>query len=168
MQKHIELTPLDSSHIAEVHSLWSDEDATRFTNFPYIPDLKGCRARLTKMLEFYRKNPAHFGPFCLRTADGTFLGLAGADANADLAGHYEIWYFVKRHYWRRGIATAAVRTLLEMLTASGQARAIVAEAAVANGASWKLLEALGFRREKLIHAPDGAEKTFDRYLYVAA
>lgn len=161
------LCSIGAANETELHALWSDAEAVRFTNFPHIPDLEGCRQRLARMLVHYGANAAHFGPFALRSADGVFLGLAGADALDAEAGRFEIWYFVARPYWRRGIASGAVAALLSMMRASGRVRAVTAEAAVDNEASWRLLEKAAFHRVRRVAAADtGHEKQFDRYVYV--
>lgn len=125
------------------------------------------------MLAHYAKTPEHFGPFRISSPDGEFLGLLGGDVadsadSANLAeGRYEIWYFVARPYWRRGVARNAVATLLSLMWASGRVARIEAEAAIENPASWTLLEKMGFARARPIPSPQGAHgKAFERYLYV--
>ena len=149
-----------------MHSLWSDEQAVFYTNFPYIPDVKGCQERLTKMLSFYAKTSQHFGPYTIRSEDGTFLGLAGGDASDLEQQVYEIWYFIQRPHWGRKVATAAVSELLSMMSSSGRVRRIKAEAVVDNEPSWKFLESQGFKRKERLtgaHKKDG--RVFDRYVY---
>lgn len=150
----------------EVHSLWSDESATLFTNFPYLATLEQCRERLTKMANYYGQRTEHFGPFVIRSKDGKFLGLTGGDAG-EVPGEYEIWYFIRREMWGQKIATSAVTLLLEMMKHSQRVHSIKAEAVVDNLPSWQFLEKLGFQKKNVIsggHQKNG--KTWDRYLYV--
>jgi RimJ/RimL family protein N-acetyltransferase len=162
----VQLTPLAADDLAGVHTLWSDEEATRLTNFPFLATLEACRERLGKMLAHYGQGGAHVGPFAIRSQDGEFLGLVGGDASEVSDGSYELWYFVGRRHWRRGVARSAVQRILSMIWASRQAKTIKAEVAVENAASRALLEQMGFEQAQLLVAPRGAHgKTFDRYVY---
>lgn len=162
----ITFTNLNIDDLDGVHSLWSDEAATLFTNFPYLPTKDECRQRLEKMLAFYGQNVEHFGPYVIRANDGTFLGLTGGDADNSTPGTYEIWYFVRREYWGKKVATTAVSQLLELMKNSARVRTVRAEAVVDNQPSWRFLEKLGFIRSGQIpagHKKNG--KTWDRYSY---
>lgn len=152
----------------EVHALWSDEAATLYTNFPYLPTLEECGQRLVKMKNYYGQNPGHFGPYLIRSAEGEFLGLTGGDAGAT-PGEFEIWYFVLREMWGKKIATTSVSLLMEKMRASGKVSSIKAEAVVENEPSWRFLEKLGFQRKNLLpgaHRKNG--RTWDRYVYSLA
>jgi RimJ/RimL family protein N-acetyltransferase len=50
-------------------------------------------------------------------------------------GNYDIWYFVRRDEWGKGIATCAVKKLLESMAASSRVKTISAQAAVDKPAS---------------------------------
>lgn len=58
----------------------------------------------------------------------------------------EIGYVFNRRYWGRGFAAEACRALIQRAFAQGVHR-VCAECDPQNPASWRLLEALGFRRE---------------------
>ena len=157
------LSPNDAE---DARLLWSDEEATLFTNFPYLPTLDECRERVSKMLSFYGQNANHFGPYVIRATTGEFLGLTGGDADKENLGIYEIWYFVRRDMWGKRIATKAVEHLLTLMKESGRVHTIKAEAVVDNKPSWLFLEKLGFNRSKILpdaHTKNG--RTWNRYLY---
>lgn len=163
----VTLRPLALDDLVGVHSLWSDEAATLFTNFRHLPTLEACRERLGKILAHYAQNPLHFGPFVIVSESGAFLGLAGGDAVDADRGLYEIWYFVQRRHWGKKIATSAVHALLTMMSESGRVRDVKAEAVADNEPSWRFLEKLGFKRTAHLpgaHKKDG--RTFDRYDYL--
>ena len=158
------LEKLNFDNPEEVHLLWSDEEATLFTNFPYLPSVEECRLRLIKMKNYYAQRSDHFGPFAIRSNDGAFLGLAGADAG-DLKGEFEIWYFIHRQMWGKKIATTAITSLISLMEASG-VDSIKAESVVDNRASWLFLERLGFKRTETLpgaHKKNGI--AWDRYVY---
>ena len=58
-----------------------------------------------------------------------------------------IGYSLARHAWGNGYASEAVRRLLEYLFQELDLHRVVADCDVANAASIRLLERLGFRRE---------------------
>jgi RimJ/RimL family protein N-acetyltransferase len=162
----VSLVPLSSDDAEAVYSLWSDESATLYTNFPYIPHLEGCRIHLQKVLSYYSTNPFHFGPFTIRSQDGTFLGLCGGDVVDERSQKYEIWYFIQRFFWGQKIATKAVEKLLLVMSESGRVETATAHAVVNNEPSWKFLEARGFKRTAFLsegHKKDG--RVFDLYVY---
>lgn len=161
----ITLTKLTSHDVREVHSLWSDEQATRFTNFPFLPTVHECSERLAKMIAHYGQRDDHFGPYAIRGDGGEFYGLAGGDAG-ESPGEFEIWYFIRRDMWGKQVATVAVTRMIQEMKESGRVTRIRAEAVVDNEPSWRFLAKLGFSRVRLLpdaHKKD--EKTWDRFLY---
>ncbi len=139
--------PLKIADVADAFKLWSDRDAAKFTNWTITPDFESCQARIEKVVEYYGKNPNHFGPFTIRGADDQFLGIIGADERDANSQSYEVWYFLERGQWGKGLATQAVRQLLGLMRTSNRVKHAIATAAVDNPASWTLLERLGFLRE---------------------
>ncbi len=165
MSMELSLEKLKFDNPEEVHGLWSDEEATLFTNFPFLPTVEDCQLRLTKMSHFYGKRSDHFGPFSVRSPDGSFLGLTGADAGEG-KGEFEIWYFIHRRMWGKKVATTAVSSLLNLMEASGRVDSISARVVIDNKASWRFLEGLGFNRVSTL--PNSHEKNGvlrDCYVY---
>jgi RimJ/RimL family protein N-acetyltransferase len=162
----ISFTRLNLDDLDGVHSLWSDEAATLYTNFAFLPTKEECRGRLERTLAFYEKSADHFGPFVIRSKEGNFLGLTGGDSISGTPGTYEIWYFVERSHWGKKVATKAVQHLMKLMADSGRVRVLKAEAVVDNEPSWRFLEKLGFQRSDIIsggHKKNG--RTWDRYSY---
>ncbi|MEU5895346.1 MULTISPECIES: GNAT family N-acetyltransferase [Streptomyces] len=71
-------------------------------------------------------------------ADGDVVGNAGVYG---APGEREVTYWIDRAYWGRGLATAALRGLLEL----ERDRPLYARAAADNAASIRVLEKCGFR-----------------------
>ena len=164
--KDLSLNPMTIEDVAGVFSLWSDGEAVKFTNWPYVSTLDECKDRLTRTVEYYGKNPLHFGPLSIQVHDDKFAGIIGADAVNSRQGQYEVWYFIRRDQWRRGIARAALTELLKIMAASGRVDVITATAVVENSASWRLLEKLGFERQEQIsrgHQKHGLELDLFKY-----
>ncbi|MFE0178339.1 GNAT family N-acetyltransferase [Streptomyces sp. NPDC059002] len=76
----------------------------------------------------------------LRTvlADGDVVGNAAVYGDP---GEREVTYWIDRAYWGRGLATAALRALLELVPE----RPLYARAAADNAGSRRVLEKCGFR-----------------------
>jgi ribosomal-protein-alanine N-acetyltransferase len=146
----LKFEPLTGTHTAEVFQLWSDFDAVRLTNWTHTPTLDACSERIAKVVAYYRKEPLHFGPYAIRETDGRFVGIAGADLADSSAGEYDVWYFVSRANWGRGVATQALRDLVGLMSASGRVKAATASAVLVNTASCRLLERLGFTRIRVV------------------
>ena len=71
--------------------------------------------------------------------DGTIAGTIGSFS---IDGQTELTYWIDRALWGRGIASAALQSLLSLVTE----RPILARAASDNAASLRVLEKAGFRR----------------------
>jgi RimJ/RimL family protein N-acetyltransferase len=152
----LDFRPLVSDDTDEVLRLWSDYETVKFTNWVHTPTRSACHDRLLKVLEHYRKDPLHFGPYTIRIEGDRFVGLIGADRTAALPGEYEVWYAVCRDHWRRGIASGALARLLSEMIRSGRVTTAKASAVTDNPASWRLLEQHGFLREDRI--PGGHQR----------
>jgi RimJ/RimL family protein N-acetyltransferase len=66
-------------------------------------------------------------------------------------GQDHVGYWIDRAYWGKGIASRALRLLLEEVTR----RPLVAVAATGNGASLRVLRKCGFVIEQVRHSPAG-------------
>lgn len=75
------------------------------------------------------------------------IGDVAFSIRADDSQQAVIGYSLARPYWRRGYAFEAVSRLLAFLFDELNLHRVIAECDVANIASWKLLQKLGFRRE---------------------
>jgi ribosomal-protein-alanine N-acetyltransferase len=137
--RHLAITDADA-----VFELWSDLQTIMFTSWPLTTTRAQCLEQLEKLLRFHALEPRHFGPFALYSADGSCLGLAGADLYDSALCMYSIWYIVARTHWGQGVGTRALQQLLERMAASGRVRQVSASVVPANTASKKLLQRQGF------------------------
>jgi RimJ/RimL family protein N-acetyltransferase len=162
----LKFEPLTVSHTADVFRLWSDFEAVKLTNWSYTPTIDACAERIAKVIAFYGKESLHFGPYAIRHNENRFVGIIGADLSDASAGEYDVWYFLCREEWGKGLATQALGALIRKLCASGRVRKATAGVIVVNNASWRLLERLGFTRVQVV--PAGFHKhgsTLDLYRY---
>lgn len=86
----------------------------------------------------------------VRKDDGEVIGTVGAGERRP--GVAEIGYMLGRRHWGRGYAREAVARVLDLLFLEEGYRRVYADTDPENGASNRLLEALGFRREGLLRA----------------
>ena len=85
-------------------------------------------------------------------ADGTLMGaigLAGIDARHR---HAEIGYWLGRPFWNLGLATEAVRAVVEFAFETLDLERVFANHFVRNPASGRVLEKVGMTREGLLRA----------------
>lgn len=79
---------------------------------------------------------------------------AGHIIRFPLEGRLEVTYWIDRNWWNRGIATAALRRLLDELPE----RPVTARVAADNTASVRVLERLGFRTIERSHSYAAARR----------
>jgi ribosomal-protein-alanine N-acetyltransferase len=99
-------------------------------------------------------------------------------ASGDFVGHmvfhawagthtYEIGWVIAQPFQRQGLATEAARSLLGYAFETLQCHRVIATCQPENTASWKVMEALGMRREGLyLKCIDrGVDGWWDEYVY---
>jgi RimJ/RimL family protein N-acetyltransferase len=152
----LKFEPLTASHTADTFRLWSDFEAVKYTNWSYTPTIDACSERIAKVIAYYGKEPLHFGPYAICHAENRFVGIIGADLAATSAGDYDVWYFILREEWGKGIGSQALGDLIECMRVSGRVKKATASVVVVNTASWRLLERFGFVRDRVV--PGGFQK----------
>lgn len=111
------------------------------------------------VLRWARRNLARFGPGSnwLMTADDEVVGLCGHKTAPDADGAVEIGYGVAAERRRRGHAAAAVALVVDAARSDPSIRRLVAETALANLPSQRVLEANGFARVGRSHDDEEGE-----------
>jgi RimJ/RimL family protein N-acetyltransferase len=162
------LEPLRPQDADGAFSLWSDFETVRFTNWQYTPTRAACDERLVQVLEHYRREPRHFGPYSLRKWGG-FVGMAGADLFDPNSSEYEVWFAICREHWRKGLGTLALSAVIDRMRSSGRVSHVRATVVTLNIASQRLLEKHGLERRG--HLPGGHQRhglSLDLYVYACA
>lgn len=123
--------------LEDLHRYLSDPEVLRFE--PYRPmDMEETKAELQR-----------------RMASHEMIAVELKDAGKLIGNVYlgrrdfqslELGFVFNREYWGMGLASESCRAVIEMAFAQGAHR-IFAECDPENESSWRLLEALGFRRE---------------------
>ncbi|MEV6116793.1 GNAT family N-acetyltransferase [Streptomyces sp. NPDC052109] len=129
----IVLRTVRDSDLPVFHQQMTDPDAVRMAAFgPENPEDREAFAAYWRRV----RDSSHV----LRTVlvDGE---VAGNAAVYGVAGEREVTYWIDRAYWGRGVATAALRSLLAQVPE----RPLYARAAADNTASLRVLAKCGFR-----------------------
>lgn len=138
----IELVPLDATHAAFAHELWSDAQVVRFTNWEPSASCDEAASRIERLRGRYDGEPNRDGPYAAIDLEGRPTGLIGIDW---VDREHEVWYLVPRRLWRQGHGSAMLSAVLDH-AASRSFERVVATSVADNAASWRLLERHGFRR----------------------
>ena len=132
-----------------VQALKSDPAVLRYTDEEPL-DRAGARAWLAGVIEHNRVRPRRAWNLAIERRDGgevvgwIGIGLPTRDVNP---GEYDFGYQLIRRHWGHGYATEAVRRVLRFAFAELGAHRVFAECDPANGASARVMEKAGLRRE---------------------
>ncbi|MFC8681784.1 GNAT family N-acetyltransferase [Microbacterium ureisolvens] len=130
---HIELRPLDDDDLDAVFEMMRDREAIAMAAFTAEdPD---DRAAFDAWIDRQRASGDVLS--FVVTEDG---GFAGTAATFTIDGDREVTYWIARHAWGRGVATAALRLLISR----EPIRPLFARVAAHNAASIAVLEKAGF------------------------
>jgi RimJ/RimL family protein N-acetyltransferase len=138
----IVLVPLEDSHAALAHELWSDPQVVRFTNWERTTTREEASVRIARLHARYTGEPKREGPCVAMNADGRCAGLIGIDW---VDREHEVWYLVPRALWGQGYGSAMLQAMLDRAASRSFGRVVATSVAI-NAASWRLLERTGFRR----------------------
>lgn len=130
---HIELRPLDDDDLDAVFEMMRDPEAVAMAAF--TAEEPDDRAAFDAWIA--RQRAADDVATLVVTEDGGFAGTAAAFT---VGGDREVSYWIARHAWGRGIATAALR----LLVSHEPTRPLFARVAAHNVASVAVLSKVGF------------------------
>ncbi len=137
MPAALDFQPLDEGHAQGLLPLWSDGEALWFTNMNPLATVEEARQRIRVLL------PSD--SFAL-VREGEVLGVAGCLPVPGQPGSYGLYYQLKRAAWGHGHGTAAALWVLDhMRQTHGEPLTFLAEVAVENPASERILRRCGFR-----------------------
>jgi RimJ/RimL family protein N-acetyltransferase len=132
---HVSLRPLVDADLDAIYEQMKDPGSVRMAAFT-AEDPADRHAFLAHMARV-RDDPSAMQRVI--EADGVIAGTIGSFSIDDRT---EVTYWIDRALWGRGIATAALQSLLSITTE----RPVFARAATDNAASLRVLEKAGFRR----------------------
>jgi [ribosomal protein S5]-alanine N-acetyltransferase len=131
-----------------------DEVFTERFGVPVEPDWAGFPEALPILLEAATAaTPSEWRPQLFFDDDGALVGNGGWKGSPDRDGRVELGYAIAPSRQRRGIATAAVRELVERARRAG-ARTVLAHTLPERNASTTVLERCGFVKSAEVLDPD--------------
>lgn len=136
---------LDGTQAESLLPIWSDEEVIRYTNIKSPCSLDEVMDRISRLKKF--------DVFTV-LRDGEVIGIIGCPCVDQESGQYGLFYQFRKSAWGQGNATEAVKWLLEFMQQKHPRATLLADVAVDNIASEKILKKYGF---ELI-----SEETFER------
>ena len=131
---NVSLRPVEDRDLEALHRQWTDPESIRMAAFT-AEDQHDRRAFLERVSRL-RADPSV--THLVIDLDGAAVGTIGSFR---IDGEREVTYWVDRAHWGKGIATAALRLLLDGIAE----RPVHARAASDNAGSLRVLEKVGFR-----------------------
>jgi [ribosomal protein S5]-alanine N-acetyltransferase len=142
------LRPLRLADVARAHELLSDWLVVRYTLFQLCALEDSEKFVRDSMNDECVDEWRSIVRVIIDGQSGDFAGMCGiVVSNGSQEG--EVWYVVNPNLWGRGLATDAVRELLQFGFGELRLRRMWASCLPENPASMKVLERAGFRREGL-------------------
>lgn len=138
------LRPLDDRHAAAIAPLADDPEVSRFTSRLPHPYTDEHAAMFVDESQALASQGLSLTLAIERRGDGRLLGIIGLERDRDDAAAAEVGYWLGRDSWGQGLATEALRTLLAHAVDDLGFRRFTAGVAVANAASRRVLEKVGF------------------------
>ena len=131
---NVSLRPVEDRDLEALHRQWTDPESIRMAAFT-AEDQHDRRAFLERVSRL-RADPSV--THLVIDLDGAAVGTIGSFR---IDGEREVTYWVERAHWGKGIATTALRLLLDGIAE----RPVYARAASDNAGSLRVLEKVGFR-----------------------
>lgn len=126
-----------SSDVDEMYAVYSDADAMRWVDDGQPIQRSECSRWLTVTLNNYESRGYGMSTLVSR-ADGTVIGFCGL-VHPNNQPETEIKYALHRRFWGIGLATEAVKAMLEYGRCEFQLSVVIATVAFANIASRRVL-----------------------------
>jgi [ribosomal protein S5]-alanine N-acetyltransferase len=148
------------SHAKQLLPLWSNYDVTKYTMVKNIKSIDDCVARIERQIGW---GESAIGPYVIKE-NSQIIGYCGGRINPKREA--EIFYHIDINKWGNGLGTEIARTLVNIAFNEKYAKKVIAESAIENIPSWKILEKIGMTRTKSVKdAFENREGLHDFYVY---
>lgn len=136
-------TPEDAERF---HQIWNDPVVMKYIE-GWRPSLEDARRAMTRLLQHWRDKG--FGQWAVvHKTEGELIGYVGFK-HLEQTPEIELLYGIDRPHWRKGYTTEAACACLRFVFENTGLDRIVAVAHPENVGSWRVMEKLGMRREKI-------------------
>jgi ribosomal-protein-alanine N-acetyltransferase len=158
------LRPFRPEDASAWHAYLADPRVTEHTSWPPIT-LEFITGRVGKVIDDYESLRSLRWAIA-RGDDDVLVGTCGYNQWHAAEGTAELAYDLSSSYWRRGLMSAAVRTVVEWSFRMGYLSRVEAFVMTTNEPSIALLERVGFQRERMLEGHRMARGVpRDFYLY---
>lgn len=128
------------------HRIWNDPLVMKYID-GWRPSLEESRAGMTRLVQHWRDKG--FGQWAVvLKEEGKIIGYVGFK-HLEKTPEVELLYGIDSPYWNMGYTTEAAREALRFIFEKTELDRIVAVADPENIGSWRVMEKLGMRREKI-------------------
>ena len=142
--QRLTLIPLTAAHVPAVFALHAHPEVAAFNTIGITKNQSTTEAILAPKLDPANKD--HLG-WIIADKEGVFMGEISLILAPERFKKGEISYSLHPDYWGKGLATAAVKALLEYAFNSLDLHRVEAGVAVENAKSIRVLEKAGMQRE---------------------
>jgi ribosomal-protein-alanine N-acetyltransferase len=144
--KRLTLRMFEPEDAEAFHRIWNDPIVMKYIE-GWRPSLEEARAGMTRLVQHWRDKG--FGQWAVALKEeGTLIGYVGFK-HLDGTPEVELLYGIDKPYWNMGYTTEAARACLRYIFDHTGLDRIVALADPENVGSWRVMEKLGMRREKI-------------------
>jgi ribosomal-protein-alanine N-acetyltransferase len=135
--EHLLLRPFREADLDDLADLYADPEVTRFIGSGHPQDRDQVQRRLERMMRHWQEHG--FGMWALiHKAEDRFVGRCGVGYLHN-RGDAELAYTLARRFWGQGLATEAVRRVLQYAFEVLQLPRVVGAALIENVASQKVM-----------------------------
>lgn len=128
------------------HRIWNDAVVMKYID-NFRPTLEESRGFMTRLVALWREQG--FGQWAVELKEeGKLIGYAGFKY-LDKTPEVELLYGIDKPYWNKGYTTEAGRACLDYVFSKTRLERIVAVAHPENIGSWRVMEKLGMKRERV-------------------
>ena len=130
-----------------LHRIWNDEDVMKYIDGNWRPTLEETREIMVRLRKRWPEQG--FGQWAVELKEsGEVIGYAGFK-HLDKTEEVELLYGIDKPYWKSGYTTELGRACLRFIFEKGELGRIVAVSMPGNIGSWRVMEKLGMRRERV-------------------
>jgi ribosomal-protein-alanine N-acetyltransferase len=143
------LRPIAVADAADVFAYGSDPLVTRYVTWPTHRTIEDAIDYVNRQAREYEAGPVlHWG---ISEGEGRpMIGSIGFSAVSDRHYSGELGYVLARPYWKRGLTTEAVRTVIDVTFRYTPLNRVQAHCLVANRASARVMEKSGMTFEGIL------------------
>jgi ribosomal-protein-alanine N-acetyltransferase len=148
----LRLRTFEPHDLDPLHRIWNDADVMKFVRPGWTPSREDVQTYFERIkVRWVEHGYSHFAITLKNEID--LIGYCGFQ-RLEKASDIELLYGVAKPYWGRGLVTEAARACLDFAYENTDLDRIVALAYPLNKGSWRVMEKIGMKYEKLVKEND--------------